>query len=513
MLRIEQITDNDTLRQAALLLDRENRRLHDKIRELAEEIARLKGQDASAAQLQLEFLKELLARREHALFGDKSERRGRQADEATSDSASAPRSGHGPKAQPKLPIVEQVHELDPADRTCPKCGEQLDEMAGQTEDSEEITVVERGFVLVHHRRKKYRCSCNGCVETAPGPLRLASRSDRRGRRYSIDFAVEVAIGKYCDHLPLERQVRIMRREGLEIDSQTLWDQIEGLARPLGPTLEALRHRVLSETVVGADETWWRLMQRQRSKRWWAWSLTGQDAVVYRILDSRSQAAAREVLGDYDGIVIADGYSVYDALARAGPKTFTLVNCWSHARRKFVDAEPFEPDRCKEVLDLIRDLYAVERECPMPGPLADDATQEAALAQRRRLRDCRSREIVEAIRSWALAQRALPQSTFGKAIAYMLGLWPGLTRFLDNPRIPIDNNHTERSLRGAVVGRKNHYGSRSRRGTEVAALFYSLIESAKLAGVDPKAYLRAAARTALADRGAVLLPHELLTPGA
>ena len=248
MLRIEQITDNDTLRQAALLLDRENRRLHDKIRELAEEIARLKGQDASAAQLQLEFLKELLARREHALFGDKSERRERQADEATSDSASAPRSGHGPKAQPKLPIVEQVHELDPADRTCPKCGEQLDEMAGQTEDSEEITVVERGFVLVYHRRKKYRCSCNGCVETAPGPLRLASRSDRRGRRYSIDFAVEVAIGKYCDHLPLERQVRIVRREDLDIDSQTLWDQIEGLARPLEPTLEALRHRVLSEAV-------------------------------------------------------------------------------------------------------------------------------------------------------------------------------------------------------------------------------------------------------------------------
>jgi transposase len=513
VLRIEQITDNETLRQAALLLDRENRRLHDKIRELAEEIARLKGQDASAAQVQLEFLKELLARREHALFGDKSERRMRQADETGNDPAASPRSGHGPKAQPKLPIVEQFHELDPADCTCPKCGKQLDEMAGQTEDSEEITIVERGFVLVRHRRKKYRCSCNGHVETAPAPLRLASRSDRRGRRYSIDFAVEVAIGKYLDHLPLERQARIMRREGLDVDSQTLWDQIAGLARPLRPTLDALLGRLFSEPVLGADETWWRLMKGRGSKRWWVWSLSGQDAVVYRILDSRSQAAARQVLGDYDGIVIADGYSVYDALARAGPKSFTLVNCWSHARRKLIEAEPFEPDRCKEVLDLIRDLYAVERECPVPGPLADEATREAALAQRGRLRDSRSREIVEAIRAWALAQRALPESTFGKAIAYMLGLWPGLTRFLDDPRIPIDNNHTERGLRGVVVGRKNHYGSRSKRGTEVAALFYSLIESAKLAGVDPKAYLRAAARTALADPGAVLLPHELLTPGA
>jgi transposase len=92
----------------------------------------------------------------------------------------------------------------------------------------------------------------------------------------------------------------------------------------------------------------------------------------------------------------------------------------------------------------------------------------------------------------------------------MGLWPGLTRFLDDPRIPLDNNHTERGLRGVVLGRKNHYGSRSRRGTEVAALFYSLLESAKLCGVEPKAYLLAAARAAALDRIAVTLPHVLLT---
>jgi transposase len=96
---------------------------------------------------------------------------------------------------------------------------------------------------------------------------------------------------------------------------------------------------------------------------------------------------------------------------------------------------------------------------------------------------------------------------GKAISYMLGLWPGLTRFLEDPRIPLDNNATERGLRGMVVGRKNHYGSRSKRGTEVAALFYSLIESAKLAGAEPKAYLLRAARAALTHPGTVTLPHD------
>jgi transposase len=112
-------------------------------------------------------------------------------------------------------------------------------------------------------------------------------------------------------------------------------------------------------------------------------------------------------------------------------------------------------------------------------------------------------------AWAQGQRVLPRSMLGSPLTYMLGLWPGLTRFLDDPRIPLDNNQTECGIRGVVLGRKNHYGSRSQRGTEVAALFYSLIESAKLCGVDPKAYLLTAARTALADRTSVTLPHPLL----
>jgi len=119
-------------------------------------------------------------------------------------------------------------------------------------------------------------------------------------------------------------------------------------------------------------------------------------------------------------------------------------------------------------------------------------------------------LVAELRAWAHRQRALPESSLGKAISYMLGLWTGLTRFLDDPRIPLDNNATERGLRGMVVGRKNHYGSRSKRGTEVAALFYSLIESAKLCGVEPKAYLLQAVRAALANPGTVTLAHALLT---
>src|SRR5207247_1350296 len=135
-------------------------------------------------------------------------------------------------------------------------------------------------------------ACNGCVETAPGPLRLAARPDARGRRYSREFAVEVAVNKYLDHLPLERQARVMSREGLTIESQTLWDQIEALATALQPTYDTLREYVLAAPVIGADETWWRLLGGPESKRWWAWGVTREDAVMYTIVASRSRDAGR-----------------------------------------------------------------------------------------------------------------------------------------------------------------------------------------------------------------------------
>jgi transposase len=504
VLRLDEIHDADMLRQVAVLLERENARLHERLQRLTDELAHLRGEDAAAAQIHLAFLRELLAQRERALFGDASEKRPRPGAPAES-APSGPQRGHGPTAQPTLPAIETVHTLPETEQTCPACGGMLTALAGQTEDAEEITVVERRFVLVRHRRQKYRCRCNGCVATAPGPLRLATRADARGARYAPEFAVEVAVGKYLDHLPLERQVRIMRREGLIIDSQTLWDQLATVADLLRPTYAALGDYVRQASVVGADETWWRLMERAGTQRWWVWTLSREDAVVYRILESRSQQAARELLAGYRGIVLADGYGAYEALARAGPGV-TLAHCWAHVRRKFIEAEPHYPEPCRAVLELIGQLYAVEREASTLA--AAGAVTDETAAWRSRLRHERSRPIVRDIQTWALAQRALPESSLGKALGYLLGLWTGLTRFLDDARIPLDNNRTERGLRGVVLGRKNHYGSRSRRGTEVAALFYSLIESAKLSDVDPKRYLLAATRAALADHAGVTLPHAL-----
>ena len=496
---VEKLDDPALVKQAALLLEQENARLHTRLQELTAEIAKLKGNDGHK-QLQFEIvrLQEQMATLRQDMFGASSEKRKTKDEPAM---PRPPRDGHGPRQQVELPIEEHAHELGEADRECPECGARLAEWEGQTEDSEEITVVERRFVVRKHRRKKYRCK-HGCAPvTAPGPLKLVE-----GGRYSVDFAVYVAIAKYLYHLPLERQVRMYLANSLYVDSQTLWDQIEALAKHLTPSYEALRGEVFASPLIHADETHWPMLSKGTGKKWYAWTVASPGAVYHRIFDSRSTAAAREVMGEYRGNVVADGYEPYQTVARAGPDgvpRYTLAFCWAHVRRKYVKAEVFEP-ACAEAIELIGKLYEVERDLPSPHVLTG-VEQKAALAHILAVRRERSVPVVEQIKEWAGRQQGLPEGTFRKAIKYMLDLWHGLTVFLENPWVPLDNNLVERQIRPLVVGRKNHYGSKSKRGTEVAALLYSLIETAQLRGEDPAAYLQRAAVAAIATPGTVTLP--------
>jgi transposase len=507
-MRVAQIDDLDTAREVTRLLEQEVARLSAKLAELTKELAKLRGQDGSR-QLEIELtkLREQNALLRNRLFGRSSEKRGGPGDGAASSHEDEEKQpGHGPRPQPALPEITERHDLETERAACKLCGEAVNEWPEQFEESEEITVIARRFVLVRHQRQKGRCGCYATIVTAPAPPKLIS-----GGRYSIEFAVDVAVSKYLDHLPLNRQAGIMGREGLVVDSQTLWDQIEALARHLEPTYQALRAYLRAKPLLHADETPWYLLSEKPAKRWYVWCVAVDDAAYYWIRDGRGAAEGREVLGDYRGIVVADGYKAYETLAR-GNKALTLAFCWSHVRRKVVEAEKFYPEECKPLLDLISDLYAVEREVP-PLRHLDGKAREEALRLRARLRNQRSRPVIASIKAWTELQHALPESALQIAVNYMVGLWPGLIRFLDNPLIPLDNNSVERDLRGPVVGRKNHYGSRSQRGTEVAALFYSILQTAKLVGVEPKAYLLHATRTAIQRPGTSVFPHELLqAPG-
>jgi len=347
--------DPQQLRAIATALDKANAGLARELLATKLELARLRGEELVTLELELRFRTEQLAARERVLFAPSSERR--RKDEGDRPCEPRRERGHGPTAQPSLPMTERVHTLDEPDQSCTACGGRLEAWPGQFEESEEVDVVARSFRLVVHRRQKYRCRCGGCVETAPGPVRLVP-----GGRYSTAFAVDVAIAKYADHLPLARQVGQMRRAGLEVSTQTLWDQLVALEARLEPSYEALVAELLTAPVIGADETRWRLLGKG-SQTWWAWSLWTGEAVVYRILASRSTQAARDLLGEYAGVVLCDGYSAYSALAkgtgpppaREGP-LIALAHCWAHVRRKFVEAEPHYPEAA-EMLERIGRLYA------------------------------------------------------------------------------------------------------------------------------------------------------------
>jgi transposase len=491
MVQLTDERDLETLRQISLLLDRENQRLITKNLHLTAELARLRGLP-NTEQLELACLQELAQARARLFRRPQPE-----SNAAPAPATRPPHPGHGPRHQPELPVVEVRHELAADQRQCPACGGALTEMAGQAETSDRITTVHLTYQVEHHVRQKYRCACNGAVVTAPGPAQLTP-----GSRYAPEFAVGVAVAKYADHLPLERQVRMMAREGLVVDSQTLWDQLNALARHVEPTYDALGLRALTAPVINVDETRWHIMGSSKPATGAVWGVHAPTVSFYRILPGKSTDDGRQVLPNYRGIAVVDGYAVYEVLARDGPG-FTLAHCWAHTKRNFDEIAEQWPTACEEIRTLIGELYAIER--LVPGPFPGDA---AAQALRQQLRQDRSKPVLDRMWHWATVQVGLPRSEFGKAVRYMLERWAGLTRFVENPQIPLDNNAAERALRGPVVGRKNHYGSRSMRGTQVAAILYTLCETARLVGVDPQVYLLRAVYAAIARPGTATFPETL-----
>jgi hypothetical protein len=190
--------------------------------------------------------------------------------------------------------------------------------------------------------------------------------------------------------------------------------------------------------------------------------------------------------------VCDALKTHEAGAR-GNDAIALAGCWAHVYRKFEEAAPDHPE-ANLAIKWIGQLYEI------------DERAEGDVAKKDELRRTESAEVIATMKTWLWNTATLKTLSVGKAAAYVVANWDRLTRFLGDARIPLDNNATERGIRGPVVGRKNHYGSKSRRGTEIAAIFYTLLETAKLAGIDPAQYLRAAA---LADaRGEVVLPAEM-----
>jgi len=395
----------ERLRAAFLLTERHAKSLAQEVIDLKLKVARLEGRVLSQDELQLS-----LPEAEEIVIDTPDE--GDDDGELILEPSPGPgedepkRPGHGPRPQPDLPRREELIVLPEGQEVCPICEQECTPLGEATEDAEEITVVERSYVLVVKKRAKYTCGCPNTITTAPAPKRIIP-----GGRYSNDFAISVAVDKYADNIPLERQVERMARHGLDVTSSVLVDQLHGLTSLLEPVWrEMLIYLLDHEPVINVDETGWRLSVGKQQRRSVAWVVCSPRAVVHQLMASKSGKVAEQILGPYEGVVVADGYQVYKSLAKAKAKAgFRLANCWAHVLRKFRDEVDNDP-RAKEALRLIGRLYRIEEQAwPFPG---DAEIQE----HRKELRALWSRPVVDELRSWSLQQGGLRRSSFGKALA-------------------------------------------------------------------------------------------------
>jgi transposase len=345
--------------------------------------------------------------------------------------------------------------------------------------------------VIRHVRPRYACRACEMVLQAPAPALPIERG-----RPGPSLMAHVLVSKYLDGLPLYRLSGILAREGAEIERQTLADWVGHGAWWLRPLAEAIGSYALAQGVIWTDDTPIRVLTpgrgRTRLGRFWVyafdprpWGGTGPPAAFYCYSPDRKGERPREHLAGYAGWLHADAYAGYNALtaAKGGkPQPITYIACMAHARRElFKVYESTRSPIAEEALRRIGELYAIEA-----------AINGQSAEPRHAARQAQSKPLLEALHDWMLQQRRRlsAKSTLGKALQYALNRWDALARYVEDGRLSIDNNLSERLLRGIAVTRKNFLFVGSDAGGQRAAIIYTLAETAKLNGLDPEAYIAA-----------------------
>jgi transposase len=348
---------------------------------------------------------------------------------------------------------------------------------GLFDESFMVQIIERKYVREIHRKFKYKLKTTNENELEKEVIVTASGKPSLlpGMNYTTEFVASVVSDKFISHMPLERQTREMESLGLKgIKNSTLSRMTALSAACLEPMAERILYEDLlpSDLAIHLDETPWKI-QNKHEKDGYMWIISNRYGAYYFFKPTRSGQVLKEKLGSYNGPALTDGFSGYSVLEEVG---IEQAFCWAHARREFLRIEGHDPT-VKPILDLIDQLFAIERE----------ATSFVHLAQ---LREEKSAIVAGQVKKLLFEEhpRSRSQSQKRKAIEYTLKRWEGLTRFLKDTRIPMSNNEAERTIRHAVVGRKNFYGSGSHTGAATAATLYTIIESAKKNDIDPRVFV-------------------------
>jgi transposase len=403
-------------------------------------------------------------------------------------------------------LPRETETIAPKQEACPDCGGTLRHLGEDV--SETLEYVPARFKVIRTVRPKL--SCAGCsrVVQAPAPNRPIDRG-----LAGPGLLAHVLVSKYADHLPLYRQVEIYQREGVELDRSTLADWVGGVSRMVQPLVDALKKYVMGTEKLHGDDVPVPVLApgNGKTKTGRLWTYVRDDrpagsedaaAVWFAYSPDRKGEHPAGHLQNYSGILQADGYAGFNKLYEKG--RIVEAACWAHVRRKFHDLyQAHRSPIAQEALARIAQLYGIEQEIRGRSP-----------AERKEVREARSRPLLEAMHAWLKATLAKlsQKSDVAVAIRYALERWSALLRFCEDGRVEMDNNAAERALRAVALGRKNYLFAGSDAGGERAAAIYSLLGSAKMNGIDPEAYLSSVLRR-IADhpinRIAELLPWNLI----
>jgi transposase len=486
------IPDDIEALKAALLAERSARREFE---------ARASGAEAMVAHLKL-----LIAKMKRDRFGVSAERGRRLLDQlelqleeletaaAEREAATAPTESDTTNVRPfmrakpvRAPLpahLPRERVVLPSPTSCPCCGGKLAKL-GET-ITETLESIPRTYKVIQTVREKFSCRACETITQPPAPFHPIARG-----RAGPNLLAGVMHGKFCDHQPLNRQSESFAREGIDLSVSTLADWVGACTTALSPLVTLIRGHVFAAERIHGDDTTVPVLAKAKTITGRLWTYVRDDrpfggpaepaAIFFYSRDRGGEHPCRHLAG-YAGILQADAYAGFNELYHEGRKPGPIAEaaCWAHGRRKlFVLADVAKAPLAIEAVRRIDAIFDVERDI-----------NGLAAEQRRAVRQVRVAPLVGALEVWMRAERSKlsRHADVAKAMDYMLKRWVAFTRFLDDGRICLTNNAAERALRGIAIGRKAWLFAGSDRGGERAAAMYSLIVTAKLNDIDPRAWL-------------------------
>lgn len=484
------------LRQRVADLERENSVLRQQVGYWKAQHARAVHR-AEHLEAEVENLRGENRKLQDQLFGRKSEKSSsrdrsnhlegenddRQSDTPRKRGQRKDRPGPPRRDYSHLPVVEDPRELPEDQRVCPRCGAALS--PSDSEDSEQIEIEVRAYRrLIRRRRYRRTCTCSDCPRTftAPSAPKLIPKG-----LLGVSVWVEILIDKFASYRPTERLLDQWRLLDLDLAAGTVAGGLERLEPLFQALYEALLARNAKSTFAQADETRWMVFIDQDGKtgyRWWLWVFLGEDTVVFRLDASRSHEVPEgHFPTDTHAVLMVDRYSAYKAMAQVKLGNVVLAFCWAHVRRDFVKLGKGWPEHKEWALAWlrrIRDLYRDHRQ----RRISQVGSAEFTAA------DLGLRQTLAAMQAQADAELAGPKlpTPCRNVLVSLQEHWGGLTRFVDDLRIPLDNNASERQARGPALGRKNYYGSGALWSGRLAAMLFSLFATLTLFKINIRKWL-------------------------